>query len=361
MTDSATPQDTAAPAEGPVLPEETGSPAVGDSRSPAVGETRGPADDESHGPADGETHGPAVGETVVAAPEDAERTALRARRRRAAVRWGAAVVVCALAGTGTALAVTAQERTDLPGLATPKDGRYTFPVLALPQLPSGQPAPKENKGRHAADLRSLLLPVPTEAGGSLAAAAAPAAPAPAGSGSASASPAAPGSTSTAATPTGTPSTSSAAPVGQAPVGRVSCEAITADWKDPGPLRALLLQNACRDAAVREWTAADGTRTQIRLLSFGSQAEAWPLFDTLRRTGEPKDSSGGVRTGDTQGWDTVFGVDLATREVPGSPAAGTRIAFLSAGNVTGVITMTNPKGVATAAFRQVVTLQSDLLA
>ncbi|MCX4683463.1 hypothetical protein OG401_03935 [Kitasatospora purpeofusca] len=337
MTDSATPQDTAAPAEGPVLPEETRGPAVG------------------------ETHGPADGQAAVAAPEDGERTALRARRRRAAVRWGAAVVVCALAGTGTALAVTAQERTDLPGLATPKDGRYTFPALVLPQLPSGQPAPKENKGRHAADLRTLLLPVPTEAGGSLVAAAAPGAPAPAGSGSASASvsPAAPGSAS--ASPAATPSASSSAPVGPTPVGRVSCEAITADWKDPGTLRALLLQNACRDAAVREWTAADGTRTQIRLLSFGSQAEAWPLFDKLRRTGEPKDSSGGVQTGDTQGWDTVFGVDLATREVPGSPAAGTRIAFLSAGNVTGVITMTNPKGVPTAAFRQVVTLQSDLLA
>ncbi|MFJ4091356.1 hypothetical protein ACIPYS_07200 [Kitasatospora sp. NPDC089913] len=330
MTDSATQQDASAPVKGPVLPEETSAPAVEET--------------------------PVVAETAAAAPEDGERAARRSRRRRAAVRWSAAVVVCALAGTGTALAVTAQERTDLPGLATPKDGRYTFPALVLPQLPSGQPAPKENKGRHTADLRALLLPVPAEAGGSLVPAAVP------GVGS-SASPSAPGSAS--ASPTGSPSASSAAPSGAtpsaaAPVGRVPCEAITADWKDPGALRALLLQKACRDAAVREWTAADGTRTQIRLLSFGSQAEAWPLFDKLRRTGEPKDSSGGVATGDTQGWDTVFGVDLATREVPGSPAA-TRIAFLSAGNVTGVITMTNPKGVPTAAFRQVVTLQSDLLA
>ncbi|MEV0191758.1 hypothetical protein AB0I39_24880 [Kitasatospora purpeofusca] len=331
MTDSATPQDTAAPAEGPVLPEGT------------------------HGPAVAEP-GPAVGGSAATATEGGERTALRARRRRAAVRWGAAVVVCALAGTGTALAVTAQERTDLPGLATPKDGRYTFPALVLPQLPSGQPAPRENKGRHTADLRSLLLPVPTEAGGQLVPAAAPSAPAPGGSGSAS--PSAPGSAS--ASPAGAPSASAAATAGTALPGRVPCEAITADWKDPGALRALLLQKACRDAAVREWTAADGTRTQIRLLSFGSQAEAWPMFDSLRRTGEPKDSSGGVQTGDTQGWDTVFGVDLATREVPGAPPA-TRIAFLSAGNVTGVITMTNPKGVPTAAFRQVVTLQSDLLA
>ncbi|MFF7586415.1 hypothetical protein ACFZCK_02855 [Kitasatospora purpeofusca] len=322
MTDSATPQDTSAPAESPVLPEET--------------------------------HGPAVGEPAAAASEDGERRALRARRRRAAVRWSAAVVVCVLAGTGTALAVTAQERTDLPGLATPKDGRYTFPALVLPQLPSGRPAPRENKGRHAAELRALLLPVPAEAGGSLVSAAAPSAPAPAGNGTAPAFPAAPDS----ASPTGTPPAPSQTS-GSAPVGRVSCEAIIAEWMDSGALRALLLQNACRDAAVREWTASDGTRTQIRLLSFGSQAEARPVFDKLRNAGEPKDAPG-VRTGETQGWDTVPGVELATREVPGTLPA-TRVALLSAGDVTGVITMTNPRGVPTAAFRQVVTLQSDLLA
>lgn len=187
MTDSATPQDTAAPAEGPVLPEETDGPAV----------------EETHGPAVGETHGPAVGDSAAAAPEDGERRALRARRRRAAVRWSAAVVVCALAGTGTALAVTAQERTDLPGLATPKDGRYTFPALVLPQLPTGKAVPKENTNRHAAELRALLLPTPQEAGGSLTPAAAPAT-----GGSPSATPSlSPSSTASAASATasGTPS------------------------------------------------------------------------------------------------------------------------------------------------------------
>ncbi|MFJ8431425.1 hypothetical protein ACIQ9P_08990 [Kitasatospora sp. NPDC094019] len=326
MTDSATQQDATAPAEAPVPPEEV--------------------------------QGPTVAGTTAAGPEDGERTALRTRRRGAAVRWSAAVVVCALAGTGTALAVTAPDRTDLPGLATTKDGRYTFPALVLPQLPSGQPAPRENKGRHAAELRALLLPVPAEAGGSLVPTAAPAVPAPTGSGPTSASPSASGSAPVSSPASGATASGSPAP-GPAPVGRVPCEAITAEWKDSGTLQALLLQNACRDAAVREWTAADGTRTQIRLLAFGSQAEAWPVFDKLRSTGVPKDTPD-LRAGETQGWDTVYGVDLATREVPGSPAA-TRIAFLSAGSVTGVVTMTNPKGVPTTAFRQVVTLQSDLLA
>ncbi|WP_406096327.1 hypothetical protein [Kitasatospora purpeofusca] len=340
MTDSATPQDTAAPAEGPVLPEETDGPAV----------------EETHGPAVGETHGPAVGDSAAAAPEDGERRALRARRRRAAVRWSAAVVVCALAGTGTALAVTAQERTDLPGLATPKDGRYTFPALVLPQLPTGKAVPKENTNRHAAELRALLLPTPQEAGGSLTPAAAPAT-----GGSPSATPSlSPSSTASAASATasGTPSAAGSPAAGRTNE-RVACDAMTAEWNDPGALRAMLLQYACRDAAVREWTAADGTRTQIRLLSFGSRAEAWPLFDRLHTQGALKDAPA-LRNGDTTGWDTVPGVELTTREVPGTPPA-TRVALLSAGDVTGVITMTNPRGVPTAAFQQVVTLQSDLLA
>ncbi|MFB8237069.1 hypothetical protein ACFC58_11025 [Kitasatospora purpeofusca] len=330
MTDSATPQDTAAPAEGPVLPEE------------------------AHGPAVEET-GPAVGESAAATPEDGERTALRARRRRAAVRWGAAVAVCALAGTGTALAVTAQERTDLPGLATPKDGRYTFPALTLPQLPSGKAVPKENTNRHAAPLRGLLLPVPVEAGGSLTPSAAPAA---GGRGSASPSPSPSAPATESATPSGTPS-ASGTPLAGGAEDRVACDAVAAEWSDPGVLRALLLQHACRDATVREWTAADGTRTQIRLLSFGSRAEAWPLFDRLQTRGALKDAPA-LEHGDTTGWDAVPGVELAVRELSGAPS-GTRVALLSAGDVTGVITMTNPKGVPTAAFRQVVTLQSDLLA
>ncbi|MFI6847060.1 hypothetical protein ACIBJD_20815 [Kitasatospora sp. NPDC050467] len=300
-----------------------------------------------------------------------ELAARRTRRRRAAVRWGVAALVCALAGTGAAVAVTTPDRTDIPGLATENDGRYTFPALALPPLPSGKAAPRESKSRHAADLRYLLLPAPKEAGGSTGPVVFPTPTMPAtatatATASATASPGASGST--AASPG---ATSSATPAGSAPAGSASaaptadwvpCDALAAEQKEPAKLRALLLQNACRAATVREWTATDGTRTQVRLLAFGASAEAWDVFADLRANGDPKDIPG-LRTGPTQGWDSVSGVDLATRETPatGAGAGPTgRVAYLSAGDLVGVVTMANPKGVPTAAFRQVVTLQSDLL-
>ncbi|GAA1406580.1 hypothetical protein GCM10009639_54540 [Kitasatospora putterlickiae] len=265
-------------------------------------------------------------------PTDEDRADHSARRRKAALRWGAAAAVCVLAGTGSALAVTAPDRTDLPGLATRSDGRYTFPALVLPPLPSGKAAPAENKSRHAADLRRLLLPAPVEAGGSLTPAALPA-------------------------PGAGPGTPGALP------GWVDCPGVAADQKDPAELRALLVQYACRAATVREWTASDGTRTRIQLLAFGSHQEARPVFSAFRDKGEPKDGDG-LRLLTPPRWDTPDIVDLAVREAPSEgPGAESRyrLAYLYRGDLVGVVTMTNPGGVPAAAFRQVVTLQSDLLA
>ncbi|MFC5667192.1 hypothetical protein ACFP3U_30030 [Kitasatospora misakiensis] len=285
------------------------------------------------------------------APNDEERAARRTRRRKAAVRWSAAAVVCALAGTGSALAVTAPERTDIPGLATKSDGRYVFPALVLPPLPSGTAVPRENKSRHAADLRRLLLPAPREAGGSLAPAGLPTS---APTGSATGSPTASASPTTSATST--------TPAPGATADWADCKTLTADQKDPAKLRTLLVQYACRAATVREWTASDGTRTQIRLLAFGSSNEAWPVFLGFRDNGDPKDIDG-LRNVTPSNWDMLYGVDFVVRQTPATgpgtePAA--RVAYLSAGDIVGVITMTNPKGVPAAAFQQVVTLQSDLL-
>ncbi|MGW4897535.1 hypothetical protein ACWEQL_35585, partial [Kitasatospora sp. NPDC004240] len=145
----------------------------------------------------------------VPAPETAEERAARlSRLRRTALRWGAAALVFAVAGTGAAVAVTSPERTDIPGLRTESDGRYTFPPLVLPPLPSGKPSPGGPNGlsRHAADLRNLLLPVPKEAGGSLVPASFPAgapATAPGGTESPTGSP-------TATTPTAAPAAPTAA-------------------------------------------------------------------------------------------------------------------------------------------------------
>ncbi len=171
---------------------------------------------------------PAIGALEFTAPaptpeELAEQQARRVRRRKAAVRWSCAALVFALAGTGTALAVTAPERTDIPGLATAGDGRYTFPPLTLPPLPSGKAAPDgKGKALHYADLRHLLLPAPKEAGGSTSA---PTFPAPTAKPTASGSPTA----SPTASPTGS---ASAAPAATAPADWVTCDAILAEQQDP---------------------------------------------------------------------------------------------------------------------------------
>ncbi|AUY50596.1 hypothetical protein [Streptomyces sp. CB01881] len=368
MTDHATPQDSAvtpqdgaaspadAPAPPPVAPPAAFAP-------PSPGAVTG---QDAVGAPAADPWGVPVAPPVPEPLSPEELAARRTRRRRAAVRWSAAVLVCALAGTEAAVAVTTPDRTDIPGLATERDGRYTFPALVLPPLPSGKAVPRESKSRHAADLRYLLLPAPKEAGGSLAPVVFPSPTAPASaSASSSASVGAAASPTAGATASGTPSSGAptAAATTAATTDWVPCDALAGEQKDAAELRALLLQNACRAATVREWTATDGTRTQIRLLAFGGSTEAWDVFADLRSKGDPKGVPG-LKTGPTQGWDSVNGVDLATRETPATgPDAGPtgRVAYLSAGDVVGVVTMTNPKGVKTAAFRQVVTLQSDLLA
>jgi hypothetical protein len=298
-----------------------------------------------------------------------EQAARRTRRRKAAVRWSCAVLVFALAGTGAALAVTTPERTDIPGLATANDGRYTFPPLTLPPLPSGKAAPDaKGKALHYADLRYLLLPAPKEAGGSLTAPVFPvptAAPSASSSATPSATPSAEPSASASPTTTAASAASAApsAPAGTALASWVPCDAIAAEQKEPAKLRVLLLQNACRAATVREWTASDGTRTQIRLLRFGSTAEAWNTFSSLR-TDIPAKAAPDAKTAPHSDWDTVEGVDVTLKDSPATAGQGvptTRLAYLSASDVVAVVTMTNPQGVPAAAFRQVVTLQSDLLA
>ncbi|MFD8693483.1 hypothetical protein [Kitasatospora purpeofusca] len=322
-----------------------------DRDTPAAPEDPQPGAPAPHAPDDAPVQATGTAPTAVDAPRAGEDPAARrTRRRKAALRWGAAAVVCALAGTGSALAVTAPERTDVPGLATKSDGRYVFPALTLPPLPSGSAVPRENRSRHAADLRRLLLPAPREAVGALAPTALP-------------TPATTVSPTAGPTGSASPSASGTAP---ALADRLDCTTLLADEKDPAKLRTLLVQYACRAATAREWTASDGTRTRIRLMAFGSSKEAWPVFVELRDKGNPKDIDG-LRSVTPPDWDMLHGVDFVVRETtpgtPGTPGArpAARLAYLSAGDIVAVITMTNPEGVSAAAFQQVVTFQSTLLA
>lgn len=368
MTDSATPHDSAAAStDTPPAPPAPFAPPVAPPAAPGAPEA--PATGGAFGADPWAVPGEGSVPPLLPPVGPEELAARRTRRRNAALRWGAAALVCALAGTGAAVAVTTPERTDIPGLATRSDGRYTFPALVLPPLPSGKAVPKESKSRHAADLRYLLLPAPKEAGGSSGPVVFPTPTRlPTGSPTtasttaptASGSPTASASASTGPSVSPSPgATSTGAPTAE----WVACDAMAAEQKEPAALRSLLLRDVCRAATVREWTASDGTRTQIRLLRFGSSVEAWDVFAELRANGEPKDLPG-LKPGSVQGWDSVDGVDLATRESPALAADGRStgcLAYLGAGDVIGVVTMTNARGVPAAAFRQVVTLQSDLLA
>lgn len=60
---------------------------------------------------------------------------------RGVLRWTAAVAVFAAVGSATAYGVTGMDRTDVPGLATRTDGRWTYPELTAPPLPTGSPRP----------------------------------------------------------------------------------------------------------------------------------------------------------------------------------------------------------------------------
>ncbi|MFF4339364.1 hypothetical protein ACFY00_05395 [Kitasatospora sp. NPDC001540] len=276
----------------------------------------------------------------------------KADRRR---RWqvGGALLLAVVTGAAAAVLVTLPERTDVPGLATPNDGRYAFPELTLPPLPVGASAPADSKLKaHAADLRALLLPLPAGAvaTGPSASPSAPASPSPSASESASAS--AP------ASPSGS---ASAAPSLPPVVGRwIPCDRdamLAAD--DTYTLR--LTTDACRGAAAQGWTTADGTRTELRLFHFGSSDEAADYFGGVRMMSGTKDIA--TTTLDSDGKYPVaagqLDVRLSEQKSGGAPTGS--LCWLQSGDVVALIQMTNPKGVPAQAFRQVVALQSSLLA
>ncbi|GAA2105462.1 hypothetical protein GCM10009759_42560 [Kitasatospora saccharophila] len=269
------------------------------------------------------------------------------RRRRWQV--GAALLLTVLTGAGTAVLVTLPERTDLPGLATPNDGRYAFPELSLPPLPLGASAPADTKIKaHAADLRGLLLPLPKGAVGT----GPSGSPSPSASGSVSASPSASGSAS------GSPSAVASLP---SVAGRwIPCDhdAMLAE-DDSYALRLTI--DACRGAAAQGWTAADGTRTELRLLHFGSADEAGNYFVGANVMSETKDiaSTHLDIDGVYPATSAQVNVRLSDEKAGGQPTG--RLCWMQSGDVVALIQMTNPKGVPAQAFRQVVALQSGLLA
>ncbi|MEV6857127.1 hypothetical protein AB0M89_25385 [Streptomyces microflavus] len=261
-----------------------------------------------------------------AAPAVPEAPRPPRRALRAVARWTGALLVFGGLGTGTALAITSAERTDVPGLATESDGRWDYPKLSLPALLAGAPRPFTDANTaeiHHADLRKLLLPAPA------------------------------GST----------------PDKALDGGWVKQERFLAEYaaEDREELAQLLVDAPPRHIAARGWTMPDGTRARIYLLRFNSTAFATHMRDELNLgTTMQRTPAGAEETAFDTTWTfsrAVKGVAsyVLTEKAPHG-AAHTRLAYSGAGDTLALIVHERPgkKEAARIPFQQTVILQNQLL-
>ncbi|MYS06604.1 hypothetical protein GTW71_09185 [Streptomyces sp. SID6041] len=243
---------------------------------------------------------------------------------RGIARWTAAVLVLAGVGTGTAMGITAMERSEVPGLATESDGRWEYPRLALPALPAGtlRPYTEGNDGEvHHADLRQLLLPAPKGA-------------------------------------TVDPKLDG---------GWVGLDTYLAHFHadDRGAVKEALAESALRHVAARGWTTPDGTSTRVYLMRFTSVAFAEAFKDDVLDTG-----TRGSRLPDGVDGETV---DSSLRDArfsylslysfderkPYGPEQ-TRWAYIQAGDTLGLVVQSRKGEALAVPFQQTVVLQAQLL-
>ncbi|WP_073950946.1 hypothetical protein [Streptomyces kebangsaanensis] len=248
---------------------------------------------------------------------------------RAVLRWTAAVVVFAAAGAGTAYGIAGMDRTDVPGLATASDGRWDYPTLTKPPLPSGSPGPfaEDNAvGAHHADLRALVLPAPR------------------------------GATEDKAL--------------RGTDGWLETEDFLAEYarqSDRKKLGQQLTDHGLRHVAARGWTTRDGTHTRIYLLRFNT---AVPADDLVEGELAPYDSPGfPVRGAETSVHDEDFPPQARIDDISYSVyteakpygAEQVRHAYLTAGDTLAVIIQSRRGTAAAVPFQQTVALQGQLLA
>ncbi|MER7764484.1 hypothetical protein [Streptomyces sp. NPDC097619] len=275
---------------------------------------------------------PAVPDAAPAAP------APRRDRRvlRAVLRWTAAVLVFAGAGAGTAYTLAERERTELPGLATLDDGRWTYPRLVRPPLPAGAPLPfheDNTAGIHYADLGALLLPAPE---GSV-----------------------PERLEAARAETGGPDTP---------------EAVTTDQylkeyaaEDRSEIRQELTDSGLRGIAGRAWTMPDGTRTRVYLLRFPAQGFSAAYSRcarqmNLHRTAPLELDLPWSAVKDEQdhvlrGTGTEVGVYIESEP---AGAERTRAACVRSGDVQALVVQSRKGTLPAVPFHQTVVLQNQLL-
>lgn len=263
--------------------------------------------------------------------EQHEQPAARPERRvlRAVGRWTAAVAVFAVLGGGIGYGLTLPERTDLPGLSTQSDGRWDYPKLALPPLPSGAPAPFADGNLaqvHHVDIRDLLLPAPK------------------------------GATKDKGLP----------PLDG---GWVSDKTFAALYDKDGrsDIEQSLVDNAVRHIAARGWVMPDGTRTSVYLLQFDSQAYAAGFSYTLIGDGLSPATAlvDAPEAKLDEGWPTEATVDHVLRDAydEAKPYGKTRVrqAYLTAGDTLALVVQETPGAAAPRVpWEQTVILQSQLL-
>ncbi|MFE3036153.1 hypothetical protein ACFXKY_31435 [Streptomyces canus] len=246
---------------------------------------------------------------------------------RAVLRWTAAVVVFAAVGAGTAYGIAGMERTDVPGLRTASDGRWDYPTLTKPPLPSGSPGPfaDTNKtGAHYADLRQLVLPAPRGA---------------------------------------TVDRTLAGTDGWLPTKTFLAQ--YEEKEDRAELAQRFTDYGLRHIAARGWTTPDGTRTAVYLLQFDSAA----VLDDFDSRIAPYDSPSYALRGaaesvadeDFPDASLVTNVTrIAYAESKPYGTEQTRQAYLTAGDVFAVVVQSRRGSALTVPFRQTVTLQAQLL-
>ncbi|MEW2117850.1 hypothetical protein AB0945_22215 [Streptomyces sp. NPDC005474] len=271
---------------------------------------------------------PAAGETP-APPRPAEPPVVRNRRILPAVlRWTTAVAVFAAVGAATAYAITGMARTDVPGLATESDGRWTYPRLVKPPLPSGSPGPfavGNVVGAHYADLRALVLPAPEGAREDKAL--------------------------------------------RGSDGWLAAKDYLAEYQvkeERDELGQKLVDNGLRHIAARGWTTPDGIRTRIYLLQFDTANVVETAFasDAVAFATPNYQVRGAAEVIYDEDFPETAAVSHVVRtayveEKPYGPEQ-VRQAYLAAGDVFAVILQSRAGTAEAVPFQQTVILQSQLL-
>ncbi|GAA4787085.1 hypothetical protein [Streptomyces ziwulingensis] len=262
-----------------------------------------------------------------AVPEPAPAVRKERPRPRAVLRWAAAALVFAAVGSATAYGVTGLERTDVPGLATASDGRWDYPALTRPPLPSGSPGPfaqANPAGTHHADLRALVLPAPEGAAPDKALRGAD--------------------------------------------GWLATKDFLAEYaKDEREeLRQKFTDAGLRHIAARGWRTGDGTHTRIYLLQFDTAVVVDRMFvSDLAPASGPAYSVRGAESSvyDEDFPDSAVPTDLGhSVYVEPAPygAEQVRQGYLAAGDVLALVTQSREGAARAVPFQQTVVLQSQLL-